>query len=280
MPTVAAALTAARNKLPANEARLLMATVLDKSIAWLVAHGESELDEDSLRRFASLVSRRHGGEPVAYLTGKREFYGRDFAVSPAVLIPRPETEMLVDLAVAHVRSRVDGGGTARVLDMGTGSGCVAISIALEFPHATVTALDQSSAALDVAAQNARTLSAAVRFVESNWFAALGDERFDVIVSNPPYVAAHDPHLEQGDLRHEPASALGSGHDGLNDIRQIIAAAGRHLLPGGTLWLEHGFDQGGVVRQLLTDASFIEVSSHKDLAGIERISGGRARINGL
>ena len=270
MNTVAAVLEAARRKLPASEARLLLGHVLDQSAAWLLAHGEQVLDEDDLLAFASLVARRAGGEPVAYLVGRREFFGRDFEVSPAVLIPRPETELLVDIALANVGA----GETARILDLGTGSGCIAVTLALELPQAQVTAIDASAIALAVARRNADRYSARLRFVQSDWFDALGEESFDLIVANPPYIATADPHLAAGDLRHEPATALASGADGLDALRRIIAGAPAHLAPGGQLWLEHGYDQAPAVQELLFAAGLTEVKQHRDLAGIIRVSGGR------
>ncbi|MBK9022225.1 MAG: peptide chain release factor N(5)-glutamine methyltransferase [Sulfuritalea sp.] len=270
MNTVAAVLEAARRKLPASEARLLLGHVLDQSAAWLLAHGEQVLDEDDLLAFASLVARRAGGEPVAYLVGRREFFGRDFEVSPAVLIPRPETELLVDIALANVGA----GETARILDLGTGSGCIAVTLALELPQAQVTAIDASAIALAVARRNADRYSARLRFVQSDWFDALGEESFDLIVANPPYIAAADPHLAAGDLRHEPVTALASGTDGLDALRRIIAGAPAHLAPGGQLWLEHGYDQAPAVQELLFAAGLTEVKQHSDLAGIIRVSGGR------
>jgi release factor glutamine methyltransferase len=270
MSTVVAALAAARAKLPASEARLLLGHVLDRATAWLLAHDDELLDEAALLGFAALVARRAGGEPVAYLLGRREFYGREFAVSPAVLIPRPETELLVDIALEIVGA----GGTAKILDLGTGSGCIAVTLALELPQAQVTALDASAVALDVARRNAERHGANLRLLQSDWFSALADERFDLIVSNPPYIAAADPHIAAGDLRHEPTTALASGADGLDAIRAIVAAAPAHLAAGGQLWLEHGYDQAQAVRDLLAKAGFAAIEQHRDLAGIVRVSGGR------
>jgi release factor glutamine methyltransferase len=279
MNTVKAALAAAREKLPASEARLLLGHVLDRPAAWLIAHDEEVLEEADLLRFASLVARRKGGEPVAYLVGYREFYGREFAVSPAVLIPRPETEMLVELALAR---KVGAGTTAqcaatsptRILDLGTGSGCIAITLALEITSAQVCAVDVSAAALDVARGNAERLGARLRLVQSDWFEGLNGEEFDLIVGNPPYVAERDPHLAAEDLRFEPGRALASGADGLDAIRRIIAAAPRHLRPGGRLWLEHGYDHAHAVRELLAAAGLGDIQQHPDVAGIVRVSGGR------
>lgn len=271
MNTVAAALAAAREKLPASEARLLLGHVMERSAAWLIAHDDEVLEEDALLCFASLVARRKGGEPVAYLVGYREFYGREFSVSPGVLIPRPETELLVDIVLGK---EVGVGGTAKILDLGTGSGCIAITLALEIPSAQVSAADVSDAALLVARKNAERLDASLRVLQSDWFGSLAGERFDLIVANPPYIAAEDAHLATGDLRHEPRHALASGADGLNAIRRIVAAAPRHLRPGGQVWLEHGYDQADAVRELLVAAGLCDIEQHRDVAGIVRVSGGR------
>jgi release factor glutamine methyltransferase len=267
------ALTAARCRIPVSEARLLLSEVLGQSATWLMTHDDSTLSPAEGERFADWVERRANGEPVAYLIGKREFYGRDFFVAPGVLIPRPETELLVEAADPQVGAGDTAIGASTVLDLGTGSGCIAISIALENPTARVTAVDQSEFALAVAARNATTLGATVGLLESDWFSALAGARFDLIVSNPPYIRADDEHLRQGDLRHEPHSALASGSDGLDALRLIIGQAPEHLNPGGWLWLEHGYDQAEAVRALLRSAGFADVSSRRDLAGIERISGG-------
>lgn len=275
MSTVAAALAAARAKLPASEARQLLGHVLGRSAAWLISHDDHALAEAELLAFASLVARRAGGEPVAYLVGYREFFGREFAVSPSVLIPRPETELLVDIALAKVGA--DGTATGRkILDLGTGSGCIAITLALEIPQAQVTAVDASAAALSVARGNAERLGASLRLLQSDWFDQLAGERFDLIVANPPYIAAADPHLAAGDLRHEPEPALASGADGLDAIRQIVAAAPAHLTAGGQLWLEHGYDQAEAVRELLAAARLSDIEQQPDLAGIVRVSGGRLK----
>jgi release factor glutamine methyltransferase len=191
MTTVGAALAAARARLPASEARLLLGHVLDKPSSWLIAHEDEVLDENAMLNFASLAARRAGGEPVAYLVGRREFFGRDFTVSPGVLIPRPETELLVELAVAGLGA----GSTARILDLGTGSGCIAVTLALELPQAQVSAIDSSAAALAVAKVNAQRHGARLRLRQSDWYAALSGERFDLIVANPPYIAIADPHLD-------------------------------------------------------------------------------------
>lgn len=276
MSTVAQALTAARGKLAAAEARMLLGHVLQRPAVWLVAHDDAELEEEQLVLFSSLCARRRGGEPIAYLIGKREFYGREFQVAPGVLIPRPETELLVDLALAKVGAGRTATQPPRILDLGTGSGCIAISIALECPKCEVVAIDASSAALAIAKTNATRLGANVCFRNGDWFSPLTGKRFDLIVSNPPYIAAADPHLAQGDLVHEPPTALASGTDGLDAIRTIIAEAPGFLYPGGSLWLEHGYDQAEAVKELLLAAGFMAIEPHTDLAGIIRITGGSIR----
>lgn len=271
LPTsIGAALALARGLLPASETRLLLSEILDCTAAQIAAYPERALAAGQAGRFVELLTRRVAGEPVAYLLGEREFYGRRFGVSPAVLIPRPETELVVDLVLA----RVTPGSAPAILDLGTGSGALAVTLALEIPAAQVTAVDFSTSALDVARANAAALAASVRFVESDWFATLDPARFDFIVSNPPYIAENDPHLAQGDVRFEPATALASGPAGLDDLRRITAAAPGFLAAGGWLMMEHGYDQAAAVRTLLVAAGFVEVASAQDLAGIERISFGR------
>lgn len=272
---LAAVITAAREKLPTSEARLLLGHVLQKPLAWLLAHDDEVLDEAVLSAFKTLVTRRAAGEPVAYLLGYREFFGREFLTTPATLIPRPETELLVE----HVIEKVGDGETAinhksrRILDLGTGTGCIAITLALECPDASVFAIDVNEATLNVAQANAQRLNANVRFLHSDWFAAVGGEKFDLIVGNPPYIAAEDAHLLQGDLRFEPLAALASGANGLDAIRHIIATAPAYLNAAGELWLEHGYDQAEAVRELLDSAGFLRIEQHGDLAGIVRVSGG-------
>lgn len=250
------------------DARVLLRAVLGVNDAYLIAHARDQVNAQEAERYRALVARRVAGEPVAYILGEREFFGRVFAVSPAVLIPRPETELLVELALQRQAQRV--------LDVGTGSGCIAISIALERSTAQVVATDCSPAALEIARENARRLHANnVQFIQSNWFSRVHDRQFDLIVANPPYVAAGDVHLTQGDLRFEPTLALVGAGDGLDDIRTIVNGARAHLAPGGSLLIEHGYDQAARVRALLEQAGFIEVQSWRDLAGIERVSGGCA-----
>lgn len=253
-----------------RDAQVLLGHVLGVSRAWLVAHDRDAIDDSTADAFRHLVLRRREGEPVAYLLGKREFHGLDFRVTPDVLIPRPETETLVDAAL----EKLDATPGRKVLDLGTGSGCVAVSIAHERPTAQVTAVDLSADALDVARRNAAALGQQVEFLQGRWFAPLARRRFDLIVSNPPYVAAGDPHLDQGDLRFEPEGALISGADGLNDIRVIVASAGAHLLPAGWLVFEHGYDQAESCRDLLLKAGFGDLRSWADLAGMPRVAGGR------
>lgn len=268
--SLGAALALARGRIPAAEARMLLGALTGASTAQIAAYPERGLVPELALRFVDMLVRREQGEPVAYLLGEREFYGRRFRVSPAVLIPRPETELIVDTVLA----RVPRDAAVRILDLGTGSGALAVSLALELPAAQVTAVDISPAALAVAAANAQQLGARVRCLESDWFAALQGELFDLIVSNPPYVAAGDPHLDEGDVRFEPPGALASGPAGLDDLARIAAEAPAHLLSGGYLLMEHGYDQGAAVRDLLQAQGFVDVASARDLAGIERIGFGR------
>ena len=355
--TLAQALAAAH--LDAVDARALMRYLLGVDDAWLIAHADEQLRAAQSAAFAALVARRIAGEPVAYIVGTRGFFSLEFKVTPAVLIPRPETEMLVEFALECI----DSHDACSVLDLGTGSGCVAIAIAHARQRVRVVAVDSSGAALDVARANASRLvragsvftptptptptlalppqgggnliggtetpsllmgegrdaerlhalrhsrpplqeegwggdgerfhalrhthpplqgegwggdGDALSFVPSDWFAALTGQRFDVIVANPPYVAAGDAHLQQGDLRFEPAAALAAGEDGLDCIRAIIASAPEYLNRGGAIAIEHGYDQAARCRELLTQAGFNEVFTRVDLAGIERVSGGHWR----
>ena len=262
-------LAAARRRIDRLDARLLLEHATGCSHADLLARPETPVIAPAAGQFEDWVARRAAGEPLAYIVGEAEFRGRVFQVSPAVLIPRPETEVLVELALA----RRMGEGRPRILDLGTGSGIVAISLALEWPSATVSAVDVEKGAISVARNNAGRLGASVRFVESDWFSALGGERFDLIVANPPYVAAGDPHLARDGLPHEPQRALTDGGDGLDCIRAIVAGTAAHLAPGGWLLFEHGYDQGAASRNLLTAAGFKAAFTHPDLAGTDRVSGG-------
>lgn len=253
-----------------HEAELLLLHVLGKPRSWLFAHATDPVADTDMAAFHALLARRVAGEPVAYLLGHRGFWTLDLAVSPATLIPRPETELLVELALA--RLPVDT--ALAVADLGTGSGAIALALASERPQADVTATDLSAAALDVARGNAaRNGLARVRFVQGAWFAPLQGMRFDLIASNPPYIASNDPHLQQGDLRHEPATALASGIDGLDDIRLIVAGAGAYLLPGGWLLIEHGWDQGASIRALFEHAGFEQVHTERDLEQRDRVTRG-------
>lgn len=271
--TIGQALVAVR--LDPVDARALLRHALGVSDAYLIAHSTQVLTDAQSGLYAALAARRSAGEPVAYIVGMREFFSLEFKVTPAVLIPRPETEALVEFAL----ERIAPGSAQSVLDLGTGSGCIAIIIAKHRPHTRVVAADRSASALAVARENAeRNAVTNLEFTASDWFSALAGQRFDLIVSNPPYVAAGDPHLRQGDLRFEPAAALAAGSDGLDCIRLIIASAPQYLGSGGWLAFEHGFDQAAYCRELLAEAGFNEVFSRADLAGTERISGGvwRAR----
>jgi release factor glutamine methyltransferase len=268
--TVAEALRQAGMALGASEARLLLRHALGRDDAYLAAHDREMLEARVLDAFEQLAARRSAGEPIAYLTGEREFYSLAFKVTPAVLIPRPETELLVEAALERVPTHVP----CRVLELATGSGCVAVAITLHRPRARVTATDAAGAALAVARENAARHGASIEFVESDWFAALAGRRFHLIVCNPPYVAERDPHLAEGDLRFEPRAALVGGADGLSCIRLIVAQARAHLEPGGALVFEHGYDQAARCRALLEQAGFREVASRRDVGGIERVACGR------
>ncbi|MEM5426140.1 peptide chain release factor N(5)-glutamine methyltransferase [Paraburkholderia ferrariae] len=263
--------------LPALEARILLMHVLGWRRTELITRGDQALDAARVDAYRALEARRVQGEPIAQLVGAREFYGLDFDVTPDVLIPRPDTELLVETALAAL----EGIALPRVLDLGTGSGAIAVALASSRPDARVWAVDRSAAALEVAARNAAKLLDAQRpggplaFVPGSWYDTLDAAlRFDAIVSNPPYIASGDPHLERGDLRFEPRGALTDEADGLTALRAIVAGAPARLAPGGVLWMEHGYDQAAAVRALLEDAGFKDVRSERDLAGIERISGGR------
>jgi len=248
--------------------RILVCHALGITRTALITQSDRALTADEAARVAALLQRRHDGEPVAYIIGQREFFGLDFETTPAVLIPRPDTELLVELALVRLPPR------GKVLDMGTGSGAIAVAIAHSRPDASVTALDLSQEALAVASRNAQRNNAAVRFLHSDWYAAVEGEQFDLIVSNPPYIADGDRHLSEGDLRFEPSGALTDFADGLSALRTIIAGAPAKLATGCWLLMEHGYDQAEAVRALLSSAAYTEVQSWQDLSGIERVSGGR------
>jgi release factor glutamine methyltransferase len=268
MTTLGEAMAFARTKIDHLDARLLLEYATGCTHADLLARPETPVIGPAHDQFAEWVARRAAGEPLAYLTGEAEFRGRVFQVSPAVLIPRPETELLIELALEKMR----GLAAPTVVDLGTGTGIVAISLALECPAATIATVDLSNEAISVARNNAGRLGARVEFHEGDWFVPLVGRRFDLIVSNPPYVAAGDPHLALNGLPHEPQMALTDGADGLACIRRIVADAPAHLNPGGWLLFEHGYDQGEASRNLLTAAGFKAASTFPDLAGIDRVSG--------
>ena len=252
------------------DVQCLLQSALQVNHAYLLTHPEWCLDDEQYVRYTTLFERRLCGEPIAYLLGEREFFGLNFSVSPATLIPRPETELLVELALQRIPTQ----GEFRVLDLGTGSGAIALSIAYHRPDIEVVAVDQSVAALEIAKNNAQKLDLKnVRLLHSDWFVALQGERFDMIVSNPPYIAVDDLHLAQGDLRFEPSTALVVGGDGLDDIRHICSQAKKYLNEYGWLLFEHGYNQASAVRAILQQESFSSVFSDVDLAGIERVSGG-------
>jgi len=255
-----------RAALDAREARLLLAAASGFSEASVMAYPERSLTEETEARFRGYVERRSQGEPVAYILGRKEFYGLELSVNPAVLIPRPETELLVDLALQREFSSV--------ADLGTGSGAIALALKHNHPQARVVAVEASAAALVVAKRNAARFNLDIDFLHGRWLAPLAGERFDLIVSNPPYVAEGDPHL--ADLSFEPAAALVAGPDGLAAIREIVAAAPSHLVPGGWLLLEHGIGQDLTVSALLRQAGLEEVATWPDLAGIPRATGGRVK----
>ena len=260
--------------LEACDANLLLQAALDVNRAYLAAHHDQFLNSRQAAAYAERVQRRRAGEPIAYILGEREFYGLNLKINPAVLIPRPETELLVELAI----ERIPEAQSYRVLELGTGSGNIALALALHRPLARITAVDCSEEALAVARQNSGKLLGAesrnIVFKKSDWFDALEGETFDLIISNPPYVAAGDAHLQQGDVRFEPKQALNGGAGGLNCIRRIIREAPQHLCKGGWLVLEHGYDQAVACRGLLAHSGFDQIFCTKDLAGIQRVSGGR------
>ena len=254
-----------------RDAELLLLHAIGQPRAWLYAHGEETVDAAPAARFREVVARRAAGEPLAYVVGHREFWSLDLLVTPAVLIPRTETELLVELAL----QRIPDGAAADVADLGTGSGALALALAHERPQARVLASDVSAGALDVARSNAARLRIGnVEFAQGDWCDALGARRFDLIVSNPPYIADGDSHLQQDDLRFEPRGALTSGPVGLDAIDSIVRSAPTNMKPGGWLLIEHGFDQAPAVRERLEESGFVEVFTALDLEQRERVSGGR------
>ncbi|GHB11025.1 peptide chain release factor N(5)-glutamine methyltransferase [Salinicola rhizosphaerae] len=255
------------------DAEVLLAHVCQRDRTWLYTWGDRVLARDVAEAFEALVGRRVEGWPVAYLTGEREFWGLPIQTSPATLIPRPDTERLVEVALEASAGRATGA----LLDLGTGTGAVALAFASERSGWQVTGVDVAKDAVALATDNGRRLQIVnAAFLQSDWFAAVGERRFDLIVSNPPYIAAGDPHLALSDVRFEPESALVAADQGLHDIRRIVSVAPLHLSDGGELWIEHGYAQGASVRDMLTQRGFAGVASHRDLAGHERVSGGRWR----
>lgn len=251
------------------EARVLATHAWDVRSSWLIAHDTEVLTPQQHERFQALLERRLGGEPIAYITGEREFYGRTFSVTPAVLIPRPETELLVEMVLKQIplHQSID------ILELGTGSGCIAITLALERPHAHVTATEKHDDALSVAKINARRLGAQIEMLKSDWFSALAQRKFDFIVSNPPYVACLDPHLQRGDVQFEPRSALASGPKGMDDLAHLISRAPSFLKNQAAIYLEHGYDQACAAAELLKQAGFTDICTARDLSGNDRLISG-------
>lgn len=269
MTDVATLLRQAASRVDAADAALLVAHALGRTRTWLYAHGDEVVDAAALDACERLLRRREAGEPAAYIVGTRGFWRFDLRVTPDTLVPRPETELLVELAL----ERLPADHALRVADLGTGSGAIALALASERPQARVVAVDASRAALDVARGNAAALGIAnIEFLAGDWLQPLAGGYFDLIASNPPYIALDDPHLD--DLRHEPALALSSGTDGLDAIRAIVRDAPAHLVAGGWLLLEHGLDQGPAVRALLSAAGFAEVATARDLEQRDRVTLGR------
>jgi release factor glutamine methyltransferase len=255
----------------ALEAQLLLLHLLNVNRAWLIAHQNDALEASIHAAYRALINRRINGEPIAYIMGYREFYGLKLKVTPYTLIPRPDTETLVEAALKKIEPDLP----LSICDLGTGTGAIALAIAKNRPNAQVIAVDFSDKALEIARQNAQDLAILnCQFLQSDWLSALKNQRFDVIVSNPPYIEADDQHLSQGDLRYEPLSALASGKDGLGDIRTIIRQAKNHLNPHGWLMLEHGYNQAEAVASLFKEAGFSDISHALDLQCIQRVSLGR------
>lgn len=251
------------------DAHQLLGHLLQRERSWLIAHDDAQLTETQQQQWTGLVRRRLDGEPVAYLLGEREFHGLKLQVSPAVLVPRPDTEVLVDWALECLQTLATP--RPKVIDLGTGSGAIALALRHRWPTAELTALDASADALAVAQANAQRLRLPVRFLLSDWWQAVDGETFDLAVSNPPYIAGDDPHLPA--LRHEPRQALTPGGDGLDALRALVRDAAPHLCPGAWLLFEHGWDQAAAVQTLLGNAGFQAVQTRQDLAGLDRCTGG-------
>lgn len=278
-PTLADALHSATAQLATHDsarldAELLLAQVLGKSRSYLRAWPENRLSETQAQQFSALIERRAAGEPMAHILGRREFWSLDLEVTPDTLIPRPETELLVELALARIPADADWD----IADLGTGTGAIALAVAHERPRCRITASDASVDALSVAGRNARTLGLDnVRFRHGAWYQPFAEQCFDVILSNPPYIRADDPHLQKGDARFDPRAALVAGQDGLDDLRQVIAGAPELLHPGGWLLVEHGYDQGAAVAALFAQAGFAAIETVRDLDGQPRVTLGRRGI---
>lgn len=252
------------------DAQLLLAGLLKRSRTWVIAHDDEEFDDAVQRRFEDACRLRCDDVPLAYLLGRKEFRGLDLEVGPGVLVPRPETELLVDWAIDCLDRPLRGVSQPRVLDLGTGSGAIALALAAARPRGTVWASDASAEALAIARRNAHRLRLQVQFAQGSWWEPHAGQRFHLIVSNPPYVAAGDPHLHA--LRHEPATALSPGGDGLGALEAIVLGASSHLLPNGWLLVEHGADQGAAVAAMMSGAGMENVRTRQDLAGLDRCTG--------
>ncbi len=276
-PTIKTALQTAIDVLvsssdsPALDAEVLLSHILEKPRSYFRAWPERTLTADQTQAYAQLIDRRVCGEPIAHILGRREFWSLDFEVTPATLIPRPETERLVECALEHIPENA----SLRIADLGTGTGAIALSIARERPHCSITATDQSLDALTVAERNAERLKLGnVGFRHGDWYDALGDEHFDLIVSNPPYIRSDDPHLKRGDVRFDPVTALTAGSDGLDSLRSVVAGAAAHLRPKGWLLVEHGYDQAEAVAGLFEQAGFAAIRGIRDLGGQPRVTCGQ------
>jgi len=261
---------------PRIDAEVLMQHCVGKNMAWLIAYGDSSADAGHIKDFFSLVEQRQKGQPIAYLLGYKEFWSMKLEVNEHVLIPRADSETLVECALAHLQDQASlTQASHKILDLGTGSGAIALAIAKEKPQASVFAVDSQENALAVAKKNAANLELKnVQFLQSDWFSAINEHGFDIILSNPPYVESGDPHLQQGDLRFEPDAALIGAGDGLEDIRQIVATAPDYLKADGKLLIEHGFDQALAVKEIMSRCGFIDIENHQDLNYLPRCTFGK------
>ena len=258
---------------PTLDARVLLCHCIQKPLSYVLAWPERTIQDEIISHLDNLKQRRITGEPLAYIVGKREFWSMNFEVTPAVLIPRPETELLVEWAIDKIiNANHDAKTVNGVLELGTGSGAIAVAIGKEYPELQLYATDISEAALELARKNATTNSCkSITFLKGSWFDAIGSEKFELIVSNPPYVATGDPHLQEGDLPYEPIGALVAKENGLSDIQYLISEAKNYLYSNGWLGLEHGFDQGDKVRQMMSEHGYQNIQTIQDLAGIDRLS---------